>query len=149
MNFKLAEHIEYHFKIDKAKVIDILKENITSKIQVFPDKIMRGIVYENSFRAKLNHSKWFVDPFKSILIGSVENDFVTVKVIPSWIIRMFLIAWFMLTLYMLFDNSYNDIFSSLKFIGLIIVWLAFPFLLTKLKVYSDRKRFEKFLNSKI
>ena len=116
MKIGLTENIEKKINIDRIKFVSNLETHLSKKFQLFPDKILSGKLIDN----KLN-----------------------LKVSPSWTIRIFLTIWYILSLLMIFKFDYSDFVNSLKFIGIELIWIITPLVLTRLKVRWDRIRLER------
>ena len=153
MKFSFSRKINCYSEFDRDRIISILNKNISNTTGLFSDKFLIGKVENYQIRVKINSSSGFVDPFKSKIQGSVENDngrsYLSFVINPSWTIIIFLIVWIVLTILMLFSFEFNEIWDSLKFWGIALLWIVFPFLLTMLKINWDKKRLEIFLNDNI
>ena len=147
MKIGLTEHIEAIINNDRIKFVSSLETHLSKEFQLFPNTILSGKLINNKLNAKINPPIGWVDPFKSLVNGTIDSveksTKLNLKVSPSWTIRIFLIIWYALTLLMIFKFNYSDFVNSLKFIGIELIWIIIPLVLTRLKVRWDRKRLER------
>ena len=105
-----------------------------------------------SIKALINPPSGFADAFKSRMSGQIidrENQtIIDLKIRPSWVIIIFSIIWISLLLIMFYQVDLPNISKTVKFIGFFILYLSIPLGLGKLKVNWDRRRLEKWINSK-
>ena len=105
-----------------------------------------------SIKALINPPSGFADAFKSRMSGQIidrENQtIIDLKIRPSWVIIIFSTIWISLLLIMFYQVDLTNITKAIKFIGFFILYLSIPLGLGKLKVNWDRRRLEKWINSK-
>ena len=147
MKVGLTENIAEIINIERLKFVSNLETHLSKNFQLFPDKILTGELKSNKLKAKINPPIGWVDPFKSLVIGtidSVDNSTkLNLKVSPSWTIRIFLAIWYILSLLMIIKYAFSDFADSLMFIGIELIWIIIPLILTRLKVRWDRTRLER------
>jgi|TARA_Y100000385_G_scaffold228312_1_gene239463 hypothetical protein len=147
MKIKIIENIVRIVNVERAKFVSNFKTQISEEFQLFPKQILTGKFEDNKVNAKINPPSGLVDPFKSIVTGTIESDNnstkLNLKVSPSWTIRIFLTIWYVLILLMTINYNYSGFSNLLKFIGLELIWILIPLVLTRLKVRWDRIRLER------
>jgi len=151
MKIGLTENITEIINIERVKFVSNLENHLSKKFQLFPDKILTGKLENYKLKAKINPPIGWVDPFKSLVIGTIDSidnsTQLNLKVSPSWTIRIFLTIWYILSFLMIIKYDYYDLNSSLKFMGLETIWLIFPLILVRLKVKWDKKRLERVIKT--
>src|SRR6185295_7143079 len=71
MKLELSEFIEEKISIDTELFLARLKNQTSTRFQVFPDKLLTGEIIGNKFDFKINPPSLWVDPFKSKAQGQI------------------------------------------------------------------------------
>ena len=152
MKFVMLEKI--YIKVDAPfeRVIQVINRNISIKFQLFPDRILTGeLIKDGKLKAVINPPIGWSDPFKSRIAGHVtvseKTTVLEFTVKPSLIIMGFLIIWLGLIVITLMSFEYKETEKTIEFIGKEICLSIFPFLLSKLKIAWDSKRFNKWVKN--
>jgi hypothetical protein len=149
----LTEKIEIKSEHTYEEVIAILHDTISESLQLFHDTIMHGSFKGNKFEAVINPPIGFVDPFKSIIKGTIITDNnkteINILIKPSSVLFGFSVIWFVLLIFMVISFKYTDIVTSVLFIGLIMLFALIVIGLIKVKVHWDTKRLKTALNKRL
>lgn len=147
MKIGLTENIETIINIERAEYTSLLEKHILKDFQAFPEQILTGELKDNRLKAKINPPIGLADPFRSLVNGTIvsiaNKTELKLKISPGWIIRIFLSIWSVLNIIIVTRYEYTDFQDFVRFIGILMVSIIPPLIMSRLKVRWDRKRLER------
>jgi len=153
MDIRIHKHIKKTTKLSSEQVEQILKYGTSRPDKLFPTTILRSTVSNGDIKGVILPLSGIVDPFKSRIKGKIsEKDNTTAlnfQIKPSWILIIFAFIWYSLLVLWIIGFALNktDTTSQEAVIGISFAML--PYLLLKIKVFFDKRRYERWLCKRI
>jgi hypothetical protein len=153
MKIAMHCHIKKTASLSFEQTEKILKNGTSLPDKLFPTTILKGTVSNGEIIGKILPVSGIVDPFKSRIKGKIsEKDNTTAlnfQIKPSWILIIFALTWYSLLVLWIIGIVLNktDATSQDAVIGISFAML--PYLLLRIKIFFDKRRFERWLCRRI
>lgn len=153
MKIRLSRKINKETDLPVEEAVKVIQTGVSTKYQLFPDKIMCGDLDEGKFETLINPPFGWVDPFRSRVIGKFSHKdkltIISLTVKPNSLTTGFMVIWYSLMILMILSFSYHSWIEFVEVLGISLIWAAFPFFLIRIKTSWDKRRLESWLNKRL